>query len=69
MEDTCEQCLGEATVFCEECQNSYCTACSRVRHRVAKRSDHKLTRLSALDNVTYTPMDENSPWNSGGKIR
>ena len=58
IEDICDQCQGEASVFCEDCQNSYCTDCSRVRHKVGKRKEHHLTRISVIPNITYVSLDE-----------
>ena len=40
IEDLCEQCQGEASVYCQACGNNYCTTCNLVRHRVGKRRDH-----------------------------
>jgi len=51
IEDICEQCQGEATVYCQSCRNSYCTSCNLIRHRVGKRKDHSFLRLSTADNV------------------
>ena len=56
IEDICDQCQGEASVFCEDSQNSYCTNCSRVRHK--KRKEHHLTRISVIPNITHVSLDE-----------
>ena len=58
IEDICDQCQGEASVFCEDCQNSYCTNCSRVRHKMGKRKEHHLTRISVIPNITHVSLDE-----------
>ena len=55
IEDICDQCQGEASVFCEDCQN---TNCSRVIHKVEKRKEHHLTRISVIPNITHISMDE-----------
>ena len=52
IEDICDQCQGEASVFCEDCQNTYCTDCSRVRHKVGEKKEHHLTRISVIPNIT-----------------
>ena len=57
IEDICEQCQGEATVYCQSCRNSYCTSCNLIRHRVGKRKDHSFLRLSTADNV-ITRLDQ-----------
>ena len=51
--DVCDQCQGVATIFCKECMNSYCSNCSRVRHRAGKRKEHIISRLSVLPKVTH----------------
>ena len=48
IEDICDQCQSEAHVFCKHCSNSYCTACSIQRHRIGKRREYFITRLSRL---------------------
>jgi len=55
IEDICEQCQGEATVYCQSCRNSYCTSCNLIRHRVGKRKDHSFLRLSTADSVITRP--------------
>ena len=52
VEDICDQCQGEAVLFCEECQNSYCASCSLVRQRVGKSTSHSTVRISKVPNVT-----------------
>ena len=58
VEDLCDQCQCEATLFCEECRNSYCSTCSSVRHRAGKRKNHVLLRVSKLPNVTHSVPDD-----------
>ena len=58
VEDLCDQCQCEATLFCEECRNSYCSTCSSVRHRAGKRKNHVLLRVSKLTNVTHSVPDD-----------
>ena len=58
VEDVCDQCWGEATVFCQECKNSYCSNCYRVRHRIGKRKTHNISRLSTLSHVAHVSFDE-----------
>ena len=60
MEDICDQCQGEAVLFCEECQNSYCASCSLVRHRVGKRQSHSTVRISKVSNVTHVSLEEDA---------
>ena len=48
VEDICDQCQGEAHVFCKQCNNSYCTTCSIQRYRIGKRKEHFVARLSKL---------------------
>jgi len=47
IEDICEQCQGEATVYCQ--------SCNLIRHRVGKRKDHSFLRLSTADSVITRP--------------
>ena len=59
VEDICDQCLGEANVFCKECNNSYCTSCSLQRHRIGKRKEHLIARLSKIiTKVVHVPLDD-----------
>ena len=59
VEDICDQCLGEANVFCKECNNSYCTSCSLQRHRIGKRKEHLIERLSKMiTKVVHMPLDD-----------
>ena len=57
MEDICDQCQGEAVLFHEECQNSYCASCSLVRHKVGKRQSHTTVRIS---NITHVSLEEDA---------
>ncbi len=58
VEDICDQCQGEAKVFCQQCKNSYCSNCSRVRHRAGKRKTHTISRLSIIPDVAHVSIDE-----------
>jgi len=60
VEDICDQCQGEAVLFCEECQNSYCASCSLVRHRVGKRQSHSTVRISKVSNVIHVSLEEDA---------
>ena len=48
VDDTCDHCQGEATLFCNQCKSSYCSTCSSVRHRAEKRKEHFVVRISQL---------------------
>ncbi len=41
-----------------DCDNSYCSNCSRVRHRAGKRKEHSISRLSDLPNVAHVSLGE-----------
>ena len=59
VEDMCDQCQGEANVFCKECNNSYCTTCSIQRHRAGKRKEHFIARLSKMiTKVVHVPLED-----------
>lgn len=58
IEDLCEQCQGEASVYCQACGNSYCTTCNLVRHRFGKRRDHTFIRISSTGNVITTQPNQ-----------
>ena len=58
IEDICEQCQGEATVYCQSYRNSYCTSCNLIRHRVGKRKDHSFLRISTAGNVITSQPEE-----------
>ena len=46
IEDSCDHCQAEASLFCEQCKCSYCSTCCTVWHKVAKRKDHQIVRIS-----------------------
>ena len=48
VEDACDHCQAQATLFCSQCKCSYCSTCSSVGHRVDKRKDHILLRISSV---------------------
>ncbi len=54
VEDLCDQCQGEATLYCRNCSNSYCSTCSSVRHRSESRREHDIVRVSKVPNVSHT---------------
>lgn len=60
VEDICDQCQGEAVLFCEECRNSYCASCSLVRHRVGKRKSHITVRISKVVKITHISLEEDA---------
>ena len=53
VDDTCDHCQGEATIFCNQCKSSYCSTCSSVRHRAEKRKEHFVVRISQLYTDTH----------------
>ena len=48
VEDIYDQCQGVSHVFCKQYSNSYCTTRSIQRHRIRKRKEHFIARLSKL---------------------
>ena len=67
VEDICDQCQAEASVFCTQCNNSYCTACNLQRHRIGKRKDHTISRISQMFvKVAHVPPDEDSLFHPKG---
>lgn len=65
IEDLCEQCQGEANVYCDDCNNSYCTTCSHLRHRAGKRREHNLIRISSVTNITHVSLDGEQCYKAG----
>ena len=67
VEDLCDHCQCEATLFCEDCRNSYCSTCSSVRHRTGRRRDHILLKVP---NVTHlVPDNPLQPFQKGQLVR
>ncbi len=50
--EECENCMGPAEVFCEECGDFYCSTCSHRRH--LKRLNHTFTDVSSTPSM---PLD------------
>ena len=63
--DVCEQCQGEAMFFCLECRHSYCSSCSQVRHKVGRRKEHSVSRLSLCHDVAHVSLDEDTIISAG----
>ena len=64
LEKSTEEDVSDQTehVFCEQCNNSNCTTCSIQRHRVGKRKEHFIGRLSKLvTEVVHVPLHVSQP--------
>lgn len=44
--EECENCLKPATIFCEDCGNSYCKNCCQSRHQNERWKNHTLNVIA-----------------------